>query len=97
MEEEGNGCGGSNAGQLVTGAMAGQCVGEYLSRCLVEVCSEAEGLSGRTLRKLPFLAHAHAELPGGGRCSALQFVGALLGAVRREREDRGALAERAAC
>ena len=59
-------------------------------RCLLEVCRAAEGLSGRTLRKLPFLAHAHGDLPGG-RCSALQFVGALMGVVQRERQDRAAL------
>ncbi len=60
----------------------------------MEVCIAAEGLSGRALRKLPFLAHAHSDLPAGGRCAALRFLGALMAAVQREREDRSALAER---
>lgn len=61
----------------------------------MEVCAAAEGLSGRTLRKLPFLAHAHDDMPGG-RCGALQFVRALMGAVQRERQDRQSMAERGA-
>lgn len=54
------------------------------------MCAAAEGLSGRVLRKLPFLAHAHGDLPCG-RCSGLEFLGALMAAVQREREDRRAL------
>ena len=56
----------------------------------MEVARAAEGFSGRTLRKLPFLAHAAQDLPGG-RCSSLQFVGALLSAVQKEHVDRAAL------
>lgn len=65
--------------------------GRYLSGCLVEVARQAEGLSGRTLRKLPFLAHAGSDFPGGA-CACLPFVSALLAAVQRERADRDALA-----
>lgn len=52
----------------------------------------ADGFSGRTLRKLPFLAHAAHDWPGG-RCSSLQYVNALLAAVQRERADRSTLAD----
>lgn len=52
----------------------------------------ADGFSGRTLRKLPFLAHAAQDFPGGC-CTSLQYVHALLAAVQRERADRAALAD----
>ncbi|PRW58109.1 pachytene checkpoint 2-like protein [Chlorella sorokiniana] len=63
---------------------------QYLSRCLLEVARAADGFSGRTLRKLPFLAHASHDFPGG-RCSCLQYVSALLAAVQAERADRATL------
>jgi hypothetical protein len=62
------------------------------SRCLLEVARAAEGFSGRTLRKLPFLAHAAQDFPAG-RCSCLQYVNALLAAVQRERADRVSLSD----
>ena len=62
------------------------------SRCLLEVARAAEGFSGRTLRKLPFLAHAAQDFPAG-RCSCLQYVNALLAAVQRERADRASLSD----
>lgn len=62
------------------------------SRRLLEVARAAEGFSGRTLRKLPFLAHA-AEDFLGGRCSCARYVNALLAAVQRERADRATLCD----
>lgn len=50
----------------------------------------SDGFSGRTLRKLPFLAHAAQDFPGG-RCTCHQYVSALLTAVDRERADRATL------
>ena len=63
---------------------------QLCSRCLLEVARAADGFSGRTLRKLPFLAHASHDFPGG-RCSCLQYVNALLAAVQAERADRATL------
>lgn len=59
---------------------------------LLEAARAADGFSGRTLRKLPFLAHAAQDFPGG-RCSCVQYLGALLAAVERERTDRASLTE----
>ena len=56
---------------------------------LFEAASAAEDLSGRTLRKLPFLAHAtyiQAE-----KCSDLEFAKALLAAVHDEQRERECL------
>ncbi|KAL4859562.1 Pachytene checkpoint protein 2 [Chlorella vulgaris] len=63
-----------------------------LSRCLLEVAVASDGFSGRTLRKLPFLAHAAQDFPGG-RCTCHQYVSALLTAVDRERADRATLSD----
>ena len=61
---------------------------------MLEVATAAEGFSGRTLRKLPFLAHAAHDFPGsGGYCSSLQYLAALQAAVQRERADRESLTE----
>lgn len=58
-----------------------------LSRALVQAAAACEGFSGRSLRKLPFLAHAMSEsLPTP--CSCLQFIAALRAAASRESEDR---------
>ena len=61
------------------------------SAALALAAEAAEGLSGRALRKLPFLAHAGA----GGRgealpspCGLLAFCGALRRAALRERSER---------
>eukprot|EP00887_Chlorella_sp_A99_P005334 scaffold1.g5334.t1 len=62
----------------------------YLSGCLLEVARQAEGLSGRSLRKLPFLAHAGSDF-AGGCAGALPFVNALLAAVQQEKADRSSL------
>ena len=50
---------------------------------------ESEGLSGRTLRKLPFLAYAN--LIYAAKCSPLQFAAALNQAVIREKQERSLL------
>lgn len=69
---------------------AEQAASRYLSGCLLQVARQTDGLSGRTLRKLPFLAHAAADWPDG-RASGLQFMSALLTAARQEKEERGTL------
>ena len=61
-----------------------------LGRRLAAVAAGAEGFSGRTLRKLPFLAHAHAGFPRGTATMA-RFLEALHGAVAQERADRSCL------
>jgi hypothetical protein len=61
-----------------------------LGRALRRAAAEAEGFSGRALRKLPFLAHASgAGLPVP--CGCAQFLAALQGAAARERADRSEL------
>lgn len=58
-----------------------------LSKALVEAAAACEGFSGRSLRKLPFLAHAMSEsLPTP--CSCLQFIQAMRQAACKESEDR---------
>ena len=63
-----------------------------LSRALEGVAAAAEGLSGRSLRKLPFLAHANDELLPTP-CSCAAFLQALHAAALKEQEDRQNLAE----
>jgi ATPase family associated with various cellular activities (AAA) len=59
---------------------------------LCKVAENAEGLSGRALRKLPFLAHASAGFPGG-RATAKQFLDAMDIALQEEKSDRQALVQ----
>ena len=68
------------------------------SVALIDVARAAEGFSGRTLRKIPFIAHAHGAGGGvgvgvGGRrfASAAEFVAAMMSAVEEEKADRDAL------
>lgn len=57
---------------------------------LLEAAGACEGLSGRALRKLPFLTHASAdELPTP--CAAAEFLRALRETALRERQDRSDL------
>jgi hypothetical protein len=64
---------------------------ERLSLALWQVVAACEGLSGRSLRKLPFLAHATADsLPFP--CSCLQFLEAMRAAAEREKAERSELA-----
>ena len=55
-------------------------------RQAAEACA---GLSGRTLRKLPFLAFSAGTTAAG--CSCPQFMAALLQAAQRETADRALL------
>ena len=57
---------------------------------LLEVAAAAEGLSGRALRKLPFLAHAAGNFSGAG-CPWGAFMDAMAAAAAQERRDRAAL------
>lgn len=62
---------------------------QRIRRALADVCRHAEGLSGRSLRKLPFLAHASRGLACG--CPAAQFIDALGAALASEGADRETL------
>lgn len=59
---------------------------------LLQVAQAADGLSGRTLRKLPFLAHAGAGFAGDRR-SVQQFLEAMVVALEEERNDRNSLVQ----
>lgn len=64
---------------------------ERFSLGLWHVVAACEGFSGRSLRKLPFLAHATAEgLPFP--CSCVEFLEAMRAAAEREKAERGELA-----
>ncbi|GJP79375.1 hypothetical protein CLOP_g9613 [Closterium sp. NIES-67] len=65
--------------------------GLHLGKRLLQVAQSCEGLSGRILRKLPFLAHATSSVPGS--CSADIFIDKLQSAVQKELEDRNNMAE----
>ncbi|XP_062224820.1 pachytene checkpoint protein 2 homolog [Phragmites australis] len=54
----------------------------HLSSLLYEAAELCEGLSGRSLRKLPFLAHASAANPSS--CDASAFMHTLIQTARRE-------------
>ena len=60
---------------------------------LVTAALESEGLSGRTLRKLPFLAYAASYLPHSQQCSAIQLAAALKRAVQCEKQERSLLSK----
>ncbi len=58
---------------------------------LWQAALEAEGLSGRALRKLPLQAHAFfIQRPS---CSARDFANALLNAARKEKRNRSEMRE----
>lgn len=64
---------------------------QTLSRALWQVVTACEGSSGRSLRKLPFLAHATSEgLPFP--CSCYDFLTAMKAAAERERAAKSELA-----
>ncbi|PIA51665.1 hypothetical protein AQUCO_01100492v1 [Aquilegia coerulea] len=54
----------------------------HLPKKLLEAAEVCEGLSGRTLRKLPFLAHAALSNPYS--CDASKFMDTLIRTARRE-------------
>jgi len=54
---------------------------------LNRVAEESLGFSGRTLRKLPFIAFA-LFFPATRKPSLVEFIGALGNAIRRQREER---------
>lgn len=53
-----------------------------LSKLLLEAAEVCEGLSGRALRKLPFLAHA--ALTSAYNCDASKFLSTLVETAKRE-------------
>ncbi|EPS61094.1 hypothetical protein M569_13706 [Genlisea aurea] len=58
----------------------------FLSKQLLDAAEACEGLSGRTLRKLPFLAHAALAMPFGG-CTASRFLVQMVETAKRERSE----------
>jgi len=63
---------------------------ERFSLGLWHVVAACDGFSGRSLRKLPFLAHATADsLPFP--CSCLEFLEAMRAAAEREKAERSEL------
>ena len=68
---------------------------QNVSRALLKAAVATEGLSGRALRKLPFLAHATSSHVGS-KCSSVQFIAALERAACMEGQDRASLSGLAA-
>ena len=69
----------------------GEAAQQIVSRGLIQAAAATEGLSGRALRKLPFLAHA-TSLHVGSACNSVEFIAALERAARMEGQDRASLA-----
>lgn len=64
-------------------------VGRFLLGIIVK---ESDGLSGRTLRKLPFLAHVVGNFHPDGKCRTMTaFLAALCVAAQKEQADRKSL------
>ncbi|KAL6767881.1 hypothetical protein ACKKBF_B36980 [Auxenochlorella protothecoides x Auxenochlorella symbiontica] len=61
---------------------------DHVARSLLDTARLAEGLSGRSLRKLPFLAHASQAWDQRGPCPAAAFMRALQQALDSEGVDR---------
>lgn len=57
------------------------------SKRLIAICEKSVGLSGRSLRKIPFLAHALYLKPKGGH-SIDEFLDAMEKAVEHEKTER---------
>ena len=85
----GVGSGWSAGGGVVAGAGGRDDPGSRCARLLARAARACDGLSGRALRKLPFLAYAAASR--GAACDRERFLAALSDAARTEREDREAL------
>ncbi len=81
----------STASAAATGP-AGITAAVHHSATLLRAAAACEGLSGRTLRKLPFLAHAGRGGQLAVPCGLGAYLGALCEAVGRENEDREQLA-----
>jgi len=61
---------------------------------LLQISGRAKGLSGRTLRKLPFLTYAnYFSTKQTGPCSLAGFLQAMSTAVDKELKDRQAVAK----
>eukprot|EP00798_Chlamydomonas_sp_ICE-L_P005534 gene5534-4168_t len=59
------------------------------SQLLLNAATACEGFSGRSLRRLPFLAHAGSSMPTP--CTCIQFIGAVREAAMTEFEDKSKL------
>ncbi|XP_021762834.1 pachytene checkpoint protein 2 homolog [Chenopodium quinoa] len=57
-----------------------------LSRQLLEVAEACDGLSGRSLRKLPFLTHA--AMAHTFNCDPIKFLCTMIDTAKRERSER---------
>lgn len=58
---------------------------------LLSAALESEGLSGRTLRRLPFLAYAALHLRWKKSCSVAPFIAALKSAILQVGHCRAAI------
>ena len=85
----GGGDGGGGGGVSVSVSLSVNAKGgrqEAATAALARAAATCEGLSGRALRKLPFLAYASAHTDA--RCPLLKFLHALFTAARDEFKDR---------
>ncbi|KAH7865965.1 hypothetical protein Vadar_013663 [Vaccinium darrowii] len=72
-------------GKLNTPMMQNSQAPTDLSKQLLEAAEACEGMSGRSLRKLPFLAHAAFASPYN--CDPAKFLCAMVDTARRERSE----------
>ena len=91
-EVENSGANGETQHHLNVNVMATATAASAAAVALLEVAEAAEGLSGRALRKLPFLAHAK----GGFTTTEVavpicEFMTAMVAALEEEQQDRAAL------
>jgi len=86
--EAGGAAGAGGAGGAGGGGRFGSGVGapSAATAALAKAAAACEGLSGRALRKLPFLAYATAQTHA--QCPLLTFLQALAGAAHIEFKDR---------
>ncbi|GAB2221262.1 hypothetical protein Droror1_Dr00012436, partial [Drosera rotundifolia] len=72
-------------GKLQSCELLGDQASLTLLKQLLEVAEACEGLSGRSLRKLPFLTHA--ALTNPYNCDLSRFLSTLINIARRERSE----------
>lgn len=73
-----------------SGDGGGNCVEFFPEAMLLDSAEMADGLSGRTLRKLPFQSHAF-FVRSSNPASLEEFLGALKDGIKREQGSRNAL------
>ncbi len=81
----------TDGGEGGEGGAAASAAASLISRQLLVAAAAAEGLSGRSLRKLPFLTHAAAQPPLPLPCPMLRFLKAIATVAASEKEERKAI------